>query len=314
MSAARVAVRAPAKLNLELVVLGPRADGFHELRSVLVALSLADRVELFPRAPGGPPLVLSGPAATPDVPADRHNLAWRALAGVCGLAGRDPEAWSLAIEKRVPSGAGLGGGSSDAAAAALAAAHALGLGPEHDPAIEAQLAALGSDCPFFWAARASGLARCRGRGEEVLALAPPRSARAFCVLTPALSCATAAVYRAWRAAGVARASAPAGLEPDVVFQAPLARARAALVNDLEPAALASHPELGRVRRLLDGAQAEHFRLAGSGASFFGLYEDERAAARARAALEGQAERAQVALRGVFVTRAADAGAALDSSN
>ncbi len=312
MSRERVVARAPAKLNLELRVLARRPDGYHELSSLLVALEHADRVALLPRAPGAPALAVTGPAASADVPADRTNLAWRALEAVCALAGADPEAWSLAVWKRVPSGAGLGGGSADAAAAALAAATALGLGPAHDAAIAERLAALGSDCPFFHAARASGLARCRGRGERVEPLPPPASARAFCVLTPDVHCSTAAVYRAW--SGASGAAAPAELAAETVFAAPLARARAALANDLEAPALATHPALASLRALLDASGAEHFRLTGSGASFYGLFEDRAAAERARRALTGLAEGAHIALRSAFVSRAANVGATLESSN
>ncbi|MGH2483963.1 MAG: hypothetical protein ACRDE9_05875, partial [Candidatus Limnocylindria bacterium] len=92
---------APAKLNLWLTVVGRRADGFHELDSLLVLLELADELSLTHE---GPELQIGGPAAA-GVPADRTNLAWRGW--VAGLAGRPPPR-GLSVDKRIPAAAGLG--------------------------------------------------------------------------------------------------------------------------------------------------------------------------------------------------------------
>jgi len=266
---------------------------------------------------------LGGPAASPDVPFDGSNLAWRAVEAVAALArARDlpaePGTLSVRIEKRVPSGAGLGGGSADAAAAALVAARAFGLGACADGDVARALAALGSDCPFFFLARASGLAVCTGRGELVRPVAAVDLAerRAFCVLTPDVHCATAAVYAALAAAPAPTAPAVPGPpeDPLAFFTAPLDEARALLVNELEPAALASHPELARFRAFLDAHGAEHFRLAGSGSSFFGVFADPGSAEASRRHLEARAAEAGLTLRAAFVSRAANRGATLLSSN
>jgi 4-diphosphocytidyl-2-C-methyl-D-erythritol kinase len=128
-----VARLAPAKLNLFLEVLARRPDGFHEVDTLLVALDRGDalraRLGAQPAGGGQVALRLGGPAATPDVPSDRTNLAVRAAEGVLALASGPPRSLWLELEKRVPSQAGLGGGSSDAVAAALASAELLGLSP-----------------------------------------------------------------------------------------------------------------------------------------------------------------------------------------
>ena len=168
MSPRRVRVRAPAKVNLSLAVLGRRPDGFHELDTVLMALAFGDVLEVSERADEAFELVVRGPAAA-GVPSDGSNLALRAAAALSVLArsrGPAPRGVRIELEKHVPPAAGLGGGSSDAAAAALACAALWGLDPDA-PEVLAVLAELGSDCPFFMAARKSGLARCTGRGERV---------------------------------------------------------------------------------------------------------------------------------------------------
>ena len=319
-SASALRALAPAKLNLTLRVLGRRADGFHELATTILALEHGDLLALGPRAEGAPAVRIEGPAASSDVPADASNLAWRAVEAVAALArerglAADPRTLSVGISKRVPSGAGLGGGSADAAAAALAAARWFGLDAAAEPEIGRALAVLGSDCPFFLLARRSGLGACTGRGEIVRPLPPASAGRAFCVLTPGVHAPTAAVYAALDAP-VFRPAADARPpdDPLALLAAPLAEARSLLVNDLEPAALAAHEGLARFRSFLDASGARHFRLAGSGASFFGMFDDEASARACRAELEARAAEGGLGLRAAFVTRAANRGATLLSSN
>ncbi len=309
MSGGRILVEAPAKVNLSLAVLGQRPDGYHEVETVLLALDLCDRLELALDEEGerdGLRLELCGPAAG-GVPADESNLAARAALSVLELArsrGQRPGPLRLRLEKEIPAGAGLGGASSDAAAAALGAALLLGLDPGEGALVE-RLARLGSDCPFFFVARASGLARCTGRGERVEPLAPPAFPWTVARVPPESSGSTAQVYGAFSAQreGARRP----GFEPARFARAALAEARAQLVNDLEPAALRVHPRLEGLRALLEEGGPHGFRLAGSGSSFFALFADERAA---RAVLERarvRAEERRYALRGGWVLRARGAG-------
>jgi 4-diphosphocytidyl-2-C-methyl-D-erythritol kinase len=275
-AATKLRVEAPGKVNLVLRVLGRRADGYHELDTTLLAIDRVDEL-VVRRAPEGLRLSVAGPCADADVPRDGSNLAALAAALVLERArelGRLPQGLglSLELEKRLPSQAGLGGGSSDAAAALEGAARLLGLDPL-EATLREQLAVLGSDCPFFLEARSTGLARCRGRGERVepIGVDPigggPAAARALVVLVPEIRCSTARVYAAFRPKDVAR-----GRVADFRPEAPLQEARAALVNDLEPAAIRSHPGLAPVRADLERVGAGHFRLCGSGSAFFGLFD------------------------------------------
>ena len=204
---------APAKLNLTLAVVGRREDGFHDLHSIMVPLSLGDALTVAAR-PGGATrdsLRVTGLAlsSAPD------NLVVRAIAGArAAVAGTWPGApaapppLAARLAKRIPVAAGLGGGSSDAAAAidASLAAWAAGLAP----AEKAELAAsLGSDVPFFLA---GGAALITGRGEFVEPLPdiggdPP----AVLLVTPRLPVASASVFAAY-AGGARRGPASPALE------------------------------------------------------------------------------------------------------
>ena len=156
-SGGRVEVRARAKVNLGLEVLGRRADGYHELRSVMWAIELADRVTL---EASGSDIALE--CAAPGVPRTPDNLAWRA-AELARQDTRTVTGLRIRIEKRIPVAAGLGGGSTDAAAvlAGFRSLRKSGPGPRR---LGAMAVALGMDVPFFLG-RSPALAS--GRGEEL---------------------------------------------------------------------------------------------------------------------------------------------------
>ena len=151
-----VELLAPAKINLWLEVRGRRPDGFHEVETLMVPISVHDRIRITRRAG------FSFRCDAPGVPGDESNLAVRAVRIFCGELGI-PADVGLELEKGIPHGAGLGGGSSDAASVLL------GLNRLFDAGCGlGQLAEwagrLGSDVPFFlW----ESAALCRGRGERV---------------------------------------------------------------------------------------------------------------------------------------------------
>jgi 4-diphosphocytidyl-2-C-methyl-D-erythritol kinase len=299
-------VRAPAKINLSLAVRGRRADGFHELDTVLCALELAD--ELTASAASGPGLSLAvrGPAAA-GVPADSSNLVLRAAQALGALArarGLQPCGIEFALEKRVPAAAGLGGGSSDAAAAALACCTLWGLEPD-DPDVLALLAELGSDCPFFLAARASGLARCTGRGERVEPLPALALPWTIAVVTPDFGCATADVYGALR--GLPPIPGAPGFDVDTLRAGSLEALRAALRNDLQAAAERAQPALAEFRATLEALAPGAFRVAGSGSSCFAFFSDAGAAAGLIARLEDALRGRRYGLRARWIGPARSRG-------
>jgi 4-diphosphocytidyl-2-C-methyl-D-erythritol kinase len=289
--ASTVVVRAPAKLNLSLAVLGKRADGYHEVATHMIAIGLYDELTLRMEPHKGslsrvPRVVFRLDSDDPEVPRDGTNLAVRALALVHerALEGgfRTDVRYELELKKRIPSGAGLGGGSSDAAAAAYAAARLCGVDPD-DRELLRRLGRLGSDVPFFLHARASGFALCTGRGEQVEPLPPLRGLH-FAVVSPDLHVRTADVYRALKIPAGGRAA----FDLTGFLEGSIEERRARLRNDLEGSALRLAAPLSDWAKLLRDAPGGPWRLSGSGSSFFALFADAAAAQAAIRVVRAQA--------------------------
>lgn len=271
MHAAAVTIHAPAKLNLSLAVLERRTDGFHEIESLMVPVDLADTLTV---TSGGSPGIrlavrFAGLLTTPrgrvlarDVPADATNLVVRAVTALASEARIEP-ALDIALVKRIPSGAGLGGGSSDAAAALTAVAEAWKL--DWPRARLAEIGGrIGSDVPWFFAGSPAVAA---GRGERIMAVAPlgPLFAVIAC---PPEGLSTAAVYRA---CVPSRARAGDAVELAAVLAAgDFAAALPLLSNDLEPPARGLSPAVDRLLADLAHAGGIGPRLTGSGSACFTL--------------------------------------------
>ena len=257
---------APAKLNLSLAVTGRRADGFHELVSLVAGVGLADTLSFSP----GPAFALT--CDDPTVPADGTNLVLRAAEA---YARRRPDCvrGSFHLAKRIPHGAGLGGGSSDAAAALrlLDQAAPTPLGPAE---LERLAAEVGSDCPYFVR---GGLKVMRGRGEALSSLPSAASAalsgRRVLIIKPPFGVPTPEAY-----AGLARS---ARYQDATVAEARLAAWVAApgtdpaeLGNDLAPAVFAKHLALPTALAWLRDRHGLAFRLTGSGSACFAFVPGE----------------------------------------
>jgi 4-diphosphocytidyl-2-C-methyl-D-erythritol kinase len=257
-----ISLEAPAKLNLTLRVVGRRPDGFHLLETEMVLLELADRLLLMPGAPGLRVEATQGE----EIPLDHTNLAWRGLTAALGI---QPAQVCLALEKRIPAGAGLGGGSSDAAAAWRLGRRASAVSDAATPADLASLAGLGADVPFF-AARAAA-ARVTGIGEVVTPLDAPSPDHAI-LAHPAFRLSTAAVFGELRPG-------------DLAAERPQA-------NDLLAPVLRLRPELGDLMRHVSDAGGDP-RLTGSGSTIFALTGDPERAAAIAAGLRRAGVRATV---------------------
>lgn len=272
---AEVRILAPAKVNLGLAVLGSRADGYHELRTVFQAVSLCDRI-VARRVRRG---VLVHCPALPGL--GERNLAHRAASlffEQTGIA----SGVRIDLEKRIPPGGGLGGGSSDAAAVLLACCRLFDVRPEPG-ALRAWAASLGSDVPFFLG---GGAAIGRGRGEFIEPLAPFAGTVVALLHLAAEGLSTAEVYGRLQPALTGRSRAFTMLltrwrEGD------LRRLGKALFNDLESPAFALAPKLAAVKEEFAAAGADGTLLCGSGSSVFGLFGSEAAAGRARRRLQGR---------------------------
>ena len=217
-----VTVRVPAKLNLQLAVGPPRADGYHDLVTVYHAVSLFDEVTAEPAGRDG--ITVTGEGAD-RVPADRDNLALRAAAALrAAMAGRatghaaDPGGVHITIAKRIPVAAGLAGGSADAAAAIVACNDLWDAGLSQPQLLEVA-AQVGSDVAF---ALLGGTAVGRGRGERLTPALAPSTQYHWVLAFADGQLSTPEVYAALDRLRAARAGGAAG-----TAQAPPARARPA---------------------------------------------------------------------------------------
>jgi len=260
-----VKVVAPAKINLYLWVGERRADGMHEIESVMQSVSLTD--ELTISASDGVTLDVSPPGSAPE---DESNLvvaAVRALAGTCSTA----SGAALRLEKRIPAGAGLGGGSSDAAAALIGLNQLWGC-VLSKKALEKIGAGIGADVPFCVR---GGTAGALGAGERLAPLIV-REPLWWVTAMPAGSLSTAEVYTRFdELGGPRRGLADAHDLADALARGDLERVGASLRNDLEEAALSLDPSLGSARSTLLDAGALGAVMSGSGPAWTALARDEK---------------------------------------
>lgn len=276
----RVTARASAKINLSLCVGPVRPDGYHDLQTVFLAVGLYDEVTLTRAA--APSVTVTGEGAA-DVPADASNLAARAVALVARETGGDP-AVAITVRKGIPVAGGMAGGSADAAAALVAADALYGAGLSRD--LLARFGArLGSDVPF---ALHGGMALGTGRGERLTpVLGHGRTSWVLALAEAGLS--TPQVYaeldRQREDGPVRLASDPGPVLAALRADDPVQLGQA-MVNDLQPAALALRPAL---RRVLDAGRelgAVGALVSGSGPTVALLCRDESSSVALAAALAG----------------------------
>jgi 4-diphosphocytidyl-2-C-methyl-D-erythritol kinase len=263
-----IALRAPAKVNLRLNIQGKRSDGYHEIKTWIYPISLADElhIERVKRAQ----ITIS--SASPGLPLGEENLAYRAAALFIkerGLAG----GVRIEIVKHIPLAAGLGGGSSDAAAV-LKAANILWRQNIPTEGLMEMGGQIGADCPFFIAGKAAIMWR---KGERVLSYLPPLKAW-LVLINPGIPLSTKQVYeqRKWgltKQGGETKISMPPqDLEKMGKF----------LRNDLERSAIELLPIIATLKERLREAGAKGVSMTGSGPTVFGLFATE---AEARQAVE-----------------------------
>ena len=263
--------RAPAKINLSLHVLGRRADGYHELESLVAFAGVGDRLTL---TPGGKlSLSVEGPTAAVTGPLD-DNLVLKAARNLLQRhEGLRPGTFHLV--KRLPAAAGVGGGSSDAAAALRLLARCNGLALNH-PSVMGAARATGADVPVCLPVRARFM---RGAGER---LGPElKLPRLFAVLVnPGVALSTARVFGALGLSPGQRLS-DAAHPPVGQEAADLVERLAATRNDLEPPARKLAPVIDEALAMLEANPGCRLaRMSGSGATVFGLFDDCTASAAA----------------------------------
>ena len=242
---------APAKINLSLRVLGRRADGFHDLESLMCPVSVFDTLDVTRRESGG----LEFTCDDAMLPAGEDNLAVRAARLFCAARGLEPNV-RIALTKHIPHGAGLGGGSSDAATTLLALDRLFATGISRD-ALATMAAELGSDVPFFIYESAAMIS---GRGERVEPVAFPH-ALPLLLIKPPFGVPTPWAYSRWRDAREI---------PEVPYGAQ-AFPWGELVNDLERPVFEKFIFLADLKRWLQAQpKAAGALMSGSGATIFAV--------------------------------------------
>jgi 4-diphosphocytidyl-2-C-methyl-D-erythritol kinase len=251
-------ILAPAKINLSLSIKARREDGFHEIETLMVPVSVFDRIEIEARDEGGLEFVCNDAS----LPTDENNLVVRAAKLFCGEVGIEPF-MRISLLKEIPHGAGLGGGSSDAAAVLM------GLDAIFETRLSREILAtmaaeLGSDVPFFIY---QGAAICRGRGELVTPVEFPHRLPLL-LIKPPFGVPTPWAYKMWR-------------DSTEVPGVPYAAQNfewGTLLNDLERPVFEKYIFLAHLKRwLLEQPEVAGALMSGSGSTLIAVLKHKDAA-------------------------------------
>lgn len=261
----------PCKVNLLLNILGKRADGMHELETVMQPVNVCDTLE-FTRGGAGVQFTCN----RADLPMDGGNLVVRAATNFLRLAGIN-EGVRLHLEKRIPVAAGLGGGSGNAATTLLGLNELFG-GPLNAGPLQSLAAGLGSDVPFFLQSRP---ALATGRGEKVqsLALFPALQSKVILLVHPGFGIATAWAYQELAKHPAALNGQPGRAQKLITALqgGPLSAAATEFYNSLEAPALNKFPVLGLYQEFFRAQGADVALMSGSGSTTFAIFPNQSAA-------------------------------------
>jgi 4-diphosphocytidyl-2-C-methyl-D-erythritol kinase len=256
-------VRAPAKINLSLLIAGKRPDGYHEIETMMAKVDWFDEVSIRPASKAGIEFACQGPCWAPN---DATNLVYKAAELICRTCGRSGDV-SLTLTKNIPAGSGLGSGSSDAAATLAGLNRFLNLGLP-GPHLMDLASQLGSDIPFFLN---GPLALCSGRGEKISEL-PGRFNFVAILILPAVNSSTKEVYAHYRHDPALyrrlNAQIAAHLEKNRVDL--LARM---CTNMLESGCFHLYEELGDLKEAVQTLCQGRVCLSGSGSAMFCLLDN-----------------------------------------
>ena len=271
-----IRIPAFAKINLRLHILGKRADGYHELRTIFQSVSLHDELRLRASSRPGFALTIRGSEALSREPFQK-NLVYRAVEALRREL-KIRTGVEIELRKKIPAGRGLGGGSSDAAAALLGYLRLTGRKLPTARLLEIA-ASLGADVPFFLlGGRALGI----GRGDEIYPL-PDIPKKYVLIVSPRdIHVSTPGAYRWVNARAIPATLTKVGADSTLwKFCALCWSTRGdGLSNDFERAVFRHHPRLDRIKRVLLQRGASEASLAGSGSAVFGVFPSPAMARRA----------------------------------
>ena len=252
-----------AKLNLTLDVLGKREDGYHDLRSVMQAISVRDDVEI--DIGTGKPWTLE--CSMEGIPCDERNLAWKAAKVFFDVTKKDPDGIAIRITKRIPSGAGMGGGSADAAAVLRALNKHYG-NPFSIYALAELGAQVGSDVPFCVVC---GTAMVEGRGERLRKL-PDMPDCIFVICKPEFSVSTPELYKKIDEVAIPKRPDNKAME-SALLAGDLGKVCENVYNVFDPVVTQDHMELNYIKSIFNSYGAAAFQMTGSGSAVFAIVPD-----------------------------------------
>ena len=269
----RISLKAPAKINLFLEILGKRDDGYHEIETVMQEIDLVDNLQ-FEEIQEGVRLNCNDK----NIPSDENNLVCKAanlILNECGIR----KGVLISLEKNIPVGAGLGGGSSDAAATlkALNLLWKIGL---NDAELMEFAAKLGSDIPFFIKGKA---ALCSGRGEKITPI-EVKSEMNYLVIFPHINISTATIYRNLKI-DLTKKIIDVSFFLNALKHPKVAGISKLLFNRLEEVVFTTYPDLLDVKKALDHFDFCGLSVSGSGSAFFGLCRDRQQAKAIKSKIE-----------------------------
>lgn len=269
-----ITLKAPAKINWRLSITGLRENGYHDLQMIMLPLALADEVTLSINE-GSSGVTMN--CSDVDLPTDGRNLCVKAAVKILEAAGSLTPI-SIFLDKRVPSGAGLGGGSSDAAAVLVGLNRLLQLGMSREKLAEIGVS-IGADVPFFLYRQP---AIAEGIGEKITII--QEFPHIWIVLVnPAFEVPTPWAYKQWDLQLTApnqHVSLPRSFRG-------LDEAFLVMENDLETVVQRHHPEVSHMKERLKEAGARRCMMTGSGPTVFGVFESQESSERAAECLRSK---------------------------
>lgn len=276
-----ITIFAPAKVNLILRVLDRRPDGYHNLWSIMQTVGLEDEISIRVASNHSDIQLRCDDSS---LRADHSNLVYRAAAAMLERSGKTI-GLEIHLTKRIPMGAGLGGGSSDAASTIIGLNHLLGLDWS-----SAQMAdvgqALGSDVPFFCYAPAAIVS---GRGERVWPIQLTGN-RWIVLINPGFPVETKWAYRQLSDGRTGLAPLSEQLRQlEASDRLSWGEILSQAINDFEAPVFTAHPVLRELKKDLLAEGAELALLSGSGATVFGVFQDEAVATNAARRFQGRSE-------------------------
>lgn len=268
-------LRALAKINLGLDIIGKRPDGYHEVRMVMQTIQMYDVLEI--RKKSGPGIAFS--TNLPFIPVDERNLAYKA-AKLLMDEFQVEEGLSMRLEKSIPVAAGMAGGSSDAAAAFVGVNQLFRLGLSKKELME-RAVQVGADVPYCVM---RGTALAEGIGERLTRL-PPVPRCYVLIGKPGVNVSTRAAYESLNLEGITSHPDIGGLMEAIAAGDLYAMAQR-MGNVFEPGITGRYPVIREIRELMEANGALKALMSGSGPTVFGIFDDKKKMLDAAGVLRG----------------------------